>query len=165
LSASFVAAPRLAVVFLAPAFLAPADPPMTASLKALRGVMRAFLEALMWMASPVAGWRPMRAARSTLANLANPLIATCSPRATVDVTTSVNPLRTLSTSFASASTCDATALMSSRRFNVPPFGGLSGLALHLKGQVLARQDTGAPNHQGCEGAGGAPASSKMTASG
>src|SRR5262245_60433751 len=44
---------------------------ITASLNAFSGVMRAFFDALMRMASPVAGLRPMRAGRSILANLAN----------------------------------------------------------------------------------------------
>src|SRR5579863_410718 len=69
----------------------------TASLNAFTGVIRAFFEALIQICSPVAGLRPMRAGRSTLTNLANPLIATASPLDTTDVTTSVNPSRTLDT--------------------------------------------------------------------
>src|SRR5687767_12813451 len=42
---------------------------MTESLKPFRGVMRAFFDALILIASPVAGLRPMRAGRSTLLNL------------------------------------------------------------------------------------------------
>ncbi len=62
---------------------------ITASLNPLRGVIRAFFEALIRMASPVAGLRPARAGRSTLANLANPLMLTGSPLATTAVMTSV----------------------------------------------------------------------------
>src|ERR1700728_760828 len=88
----------------------------TASLNALTGVMRAFLEALIRMASPVAGLRPMRAARFTLTNLANPGIDTGSPFDTTAVTTSVKPSRTAVTVFSSTSACTATAFASSLLF-------------------------------------------------
>jgi hypothetical protein len=89
---------------------------MTASLKPLSGVMRAFFDALILMASPVAGLRPIRAARSTFANLAKPVIATGSPFATTAVVTSVKPFSTASTVFTSVSVCAAMALTRSRRF-------------------------------------------------
>ena len=63
--------------------------PRTMSLNPLRGVMRAFLEALILMASPVAGLRPMRALVWICANLAKPVSTTGSPLATVAQTTSV----------------------------------------------------------------------------
>src|SRR4051794_5063867 len=49
---------------------------ITESLKPFSGVIRAFLDALMRMLAPVVGFRPMRAGRSTLENLAKPLSAT-----------------------------------------------------------------------------------------
>ena len=64
-------------------------------MNAFTGVMRAFFDALMRMASPVAGLRPMRAGRSTLTNLAKPGMETGSPLDTTAVTTSVNPSRTV----------------------------------------------------------------------
>src|ERR687897_220013 len=120
----------LALGFLAAAFLAGAGPGgqtprssfgarlvfTTASLKPLSGVMRAFFEALMRTGACVCGLRPMRAGRSTLTNLAKPEIDTGSPFDTTAVTTSVNPLRTLSTSLFSTPVWDDTAWTRSRRF-------------------------------------------------
>src|SRR4051812_25286972 len=80
--------------------------------------MRAFFDALILMASPVAGLRPMRAGRSTLANLANPVMATGSPFATTAVTTSVKPRRMASTCLGSLPVWAATACTSSRRFTL-----------------------------------------------
>src|ERR1700722_4378587 len=94
------------------------DGASTASLKAFTGVMRAFLEALMRMVSPVAGLRPMRAARSTLTNLAKPGIEIGSPLDTTAVTTSVNPSRTAVTVFSSTSDCTATDFARSLLFMV-----------------------------------------------
>src|SRR5271168_3379861 len=91
----------------------------TASLNALTGVMRAFLEALIRMASPVAGLRPMRAARFTLTNLAKPGMETGSPFETTAVTTSVNPSMTETTVFNSTSAWTATAFASSLLFMAP----------------------------------------------
>src|SRR5580704_1692039 len=88
----------------------------TASLKAFTGVIRAFFDALIRIASPVAGLRPMRAGRSTLTNLAKPVMATGSPFDTTAVTTSVKPSRTETTVFKSTSDWTATALASSRLF-------------------------------------------------
>ncbi len=88
----------------------------TASLNAFTGVIRARVEALMRMVSPVAGLRPIRAARATFANLANPAIATGSPFDTTAVTTSVNPSRTAVTVLKSTSLWTATAFASSRLF-------------------------------------------------
>ena len=64
--------------------------PRTMSLKPLRGMMRAFLDALILMAAPVAGLRPMRALAHT---------------------TSVKPRSTASTVFGSASLWAAMAVM------------------------------------------------------
>src|SRR5579883_2630748 len=89
---------------------------MTASLKALTGVILARFDALMRICSPVAGLRPMRAGRSTLTNLANPLIETGSPFDTTAVTTSVNASRTVVTVFSPTSACTATDLARSRLF-------------------------------------------------
>src|SRR5580698_9068364 len=75
----------------------------TASLNALTGVMRAFFDALMRMVSPVAGLRPMRAARLTFTNLAKPGIEIGSPLDTTVVTTSVKPSRTTVTVLRSTS--------------------------------------------------------------
>src|SRR5437867_1910002 len=50
--------------------------PRTMSLKPLRGVMRAFLDALILIVAPVAGLRPMRALVWILANLAKPVMTT-----------------------------------------------------------------------------------------
>src|ERR1017187_3973350 len=94
------------------------DGASTASLKAFTGVMRAFLEALMRMVSPVAGFRPMRAARSTLTNLAKPGIEIGSPLDTTAVTTSVKPSRTAMTVFSSTSACTATDFARSLLFMV-----------------------------------------------
>src|SRR5882724_1425767 len=101
--AFFLAGAFFAAVFAAgghtpDASLGAADGDITASLKPFRGVMRAFFEALMRMASPVAGLRPMRALESRRTNLANPEITTGSPLAATAVTTSVNPVRMASTS-------------------------------------------------------------------
>jgi hypothetical protein len=85
--------------------------PRTMSLKPLRGVMRAFLDALILMAAPVAGLRPMRALVWILANLAKPLSTTGSPLVTVAHTTSVKPRSTASTVFGSASLWAAMAVM------------------------------------------------------
>ena len=52
---------------------------MIASLKPLSGVIFAFFDALTFTGAPVAGFRAMRAGRSTRANLAKPLMVTCSP--------------------------------------------------------------------------------------
>src|SRR5262249_1608802 len=84
--APFFPGARLAAVFCAGACLAGRLPVSTASLKAFNGVTRTRRDALMRIASPVCGLRPIRAARSTRANLAKPLIATTSPDATVSVT-------------------------------------------------------------------------------
>jgi len=75
----------------------------------LRAVILAFFEALTFTGAPVAGFRAMRAARSTRANLANPEIATGSPLALTDVITSVMALMALSTIFGSRSPCAAVA--------------------------------------------------------
>ena len=91
----------------------------TASLNALTGVMRAFLEALIRIASPVAGLRPMRAARFTLTNLAKPGMETGSPLETTAVTTSVNPSMTVITVFSSTSAWTATAFANSLLFMAP----------------------------------------------
>ena len=91
----------------------------TASLNAFTGVMRAFLEALIRIASPVAGFRPMRAARFTLTNLAKPGMETGSPFETTAVTTSVNPSMTEITVFSSTSAWTATAFASSLLFMAP----------------------------------------------
>src|SRR5271170_7936537 len=91
----------------------------TASLNAFTGVMCAFLEALIRMASPVAGLRPMRAARFTLTNLAKPGMETGSPFETTAVTTSVNPSMTETTVFNSTSAWTATAFASSLLFMTP----------------------------------------------
>ena len=89
---------------------------ITASLKALTGVILAFLEALILIASPVAGLRPMRAARLTLTYFAKPETTTGSPCDTTAVTTSVKPSRTATTVLRSTSEWTATALASSRLF-------------------------------------------------
>jgi len=91
----------------------------TASLNAFTGVMRAFFDALMRIASPVAGLRPMRAGRSTLTNLAKPGMETGSPLDTTAVTTSVNPSMTPMTVFNSTSDWTATAFASSLLFMAP----------------------------------------------
>jgi hypothetical protein len=78
--------------------------------------MRAFFEALIFTGSPVPGLRPMRAGRSTLANLAKPVMATGSPLETTAAITSVRPRTVASTCFGSWPVCAATALTSSRRF-------------------------------------------------
>src|SRR5207247_6874304 len=109
LAGAFLAGALVAAVFLAGALATGAlvvsfgacDGFITASLNAFSGVIRAFFDALIWMVSPVAGLRPMCACRSTLANLAKPEMATCSPLATVPVITSVTPRSMLSTSLAS----------------------------------------------------------------
>jgi hypothetical protein len=59
------------------------DFPSTASLNVLSG--RALRAAAILIGSPVCGLRPIRAARSTRANSANPVIKTGSPLATVVV--------------------------------------------------------------------------------
>ena len=102
----------------------------TASLKAFTGVMRAFLEALMRIASPVAGLRPMRAARFTLTNLAKPGMETGSPLETTAVTTSVNPSMTVITVFSSTSAWTATAFASSLLF-MPPIVADARLVMHI----------------------------------
>lgn len=88
----------------------------TASLKVLAGVIRARFEALIRICSPVAGFRPIRAARSTFTNLANPVMVTGSPFATTPVTTSENPSSTLATVANSTLDWTATALARSRLF-------------------------------------------------
>ena len=93
----------------------------TASLKPLSAVMRARLDALIRICSPVAGLRPMRAARSTLANLANPEIDTGSPLDTAAVTTSVKPRRAESMLFVSWPVSAATARTRSLRFILASF--------------------------------------------
>src|SRR5581483_1226102 len=90
--------------------------PSTTSLNPFSGVIRAFFDALILMASPVAGFRPMRALVWILANLAKPVRTTGSPLATVAVTTSVKPRRTPSTVFESVPLWAAMAVTSSRRF-------------------------------------------------
>jgi hypothetical protein len=90
----------------------------TASLNPLSGVMRAFFDALIRTGSWVCGLRPMRAGRSTLTNFAKPEIDTGSPFETTEVTTSVKPLRTESTSLLSTPLCVDTACTRSRRFTV-----------------------------------------------
>src|SRR4029078_6779683 len=70
---------------------------MTASLKPFSGVIRAFFEALILMASPVAGLRPMRAGESRRTNLAKPEITTGSPLAATAVTALAKPVRVAAT--------------------------------------------------------------------
>jgi len=100
---------------------------MTASLNAFNGVMRAFLDALILTSSPVWGLRPRRAARSTLANLAKPVMVMDSPLAVTAVTTSVKPRTAWSTTFTSTPVCAAIATTSCRRFT-----------MFLQGSVLRR---------------------------
>src|SRR5687768_8889381 len=78
--------------------------------------MRAFFDALILMASPVAGLRPMRAGRSIFANLQKPEMATGSPLDTTADTTSVKPCSTVSTCRLSTPVWAATAFTSSRLF-------------------------------------------------
>src|SRR5438477_11455804 len=89
---------------------------MTESLKPLRAVMRAFFDALIFMGSPVAGFLPMRAPRSTLANLAKPLMATASPFATTAVMASVVARSLVSPCRPSLPVCLAMSLASARCF-------------------------------------------------
>ena len=115
----------------------------TASLNVLAGAIRARLEALILICSPVAGLRPIRAARSTFTNLANPVINTDSPLDTTAVTTSVNPSRTLDTVDTSTSEWTATALARSRLF--------MDAIVHTRALVLkivsAERDRVAPSRQ------------------
>jgi hypothetical protein len=106
--------------FLAAAFFAGRLPVSTASLNALSGVTRTRRDALMRIASPVCGLRPMRAARSTRANLAKPLIATGSPFATVSVTVSTNAWSAASALRLSVSRRSASSATSSLRFMLAP---------------------------------------------
>ena len=106
----------LATAFLAGAFFAGRLPASTASLNAFSGVTRTRRDALMRIASPVCGLRPMRAGRSTRANLAKPLIATTSPPATVSVIVSTNVWSAASALRLSVSSRSARAATSSLRF-------------------------------------------------
>src|SRR5581483_8470201 len=121
------------------ASLGASDGVSTASLKPLRAVMRARFEALILTGSPVAGLRPVRAARSTRANLAKPEIVIGSPFAVTPVITSVRPFSVASTVLASCPVWTATALTSWLRFNVPPRLGLTGFLRprHAKAWTLA----------------------------
>ncbi len=83
------------------ASLGAAEGLITASLKPLRAVILAFLDAFTLTAAPVAGLRAMRAGLSTRANLAKPMMVTCSPLAATASITSVVPRNALSTSRAS----------------------------------------------------------------
>ena len=71
---SFLAGPTLAGAggHTPRASLGAADALMTASLNPLSGVILAFFDALTLTGSPVAGFRAVRAGRSTRANLAKP---------------------------------------------------------------------------------------------
>jgi len=89
---------------------------MTASLNALAALTRTFFDALNIICSPVAGFRPRRAGRSTFTNFTNPEIAIGSPFAVTPVTTSVNPSSTRVTVLRSTSACTATDFANSRLF-------------------------------------------------
>src|SRR6185295_12869695 len=69
---AFFAAAFLAGAFFAVVFFAGPLPDTTASLNALSGVIFATRFALIFTGSPVAGLRPIRAARSTRRNFAKP---------------------------------------------------------------------------------------------
>ena len=128
-------------------FFAGARLPKTASLNALSGVMRTLREALIRIASPVAGLRPMRALVCRRINLANPEIITGSPLDTVSVTWSTKEVMTKSMSvlvISASSFRSARVSMSCLRFTFPPSQWLSAfLNSSITPYGPAKRDIGA----------------------
>ena len=134
-----------AAFFLAGAFFFAGArlPLMTASLKALRGVI--FTErlagfGLSHISSPVAGFRPIRrglAGTSRRANFAKPLSATASPFETDSVMRSWTACRASSALRLSVSMRSESAAMSSRRFMGSPGGGRLGGSMPLERSTSA----------------------------
>src|SRR5690606_20557970 len=95
---------------------------LTASLKDLPTLTLGTREAAIWIVSPVAGLRPVRAARSPRSKVRNPGRDTLPPEATSLVMTSSRAPSTSLTADWDWPVFSATALTSSALFMVPPEG-------------------------------------------